>query len=83
MENVLAVIANVQNFRVTETTEITRLTAGERIESGLIEDSFPSGNRAGIGGERFGRKAAQQAGVEGLKIGIVIIEAMRCHEEEF
>ena len=45
----------------------------------MVENDFPAWDSAGVGGERFGRETASDAGVEYTEMGVIVVEAMGSH----
>lgn len=79
VDDVVTLIADVENVGCPEEADVVRLAAGSGIEGGLVEDDFPGGN--GAAGARDGGPgfAGEDAGFEVLEVGIVVIESMSGH----
>ena len=81
VHDVVAFLADVEDDGFVEEAEVVGLATGGGIESGLIEQHFPSGVRAGgaLNGPRG--RATEDAGFEILKVGIVVVQAVGAHSK--
>src|SRR5580700_9754858 len=79
VDDVVVLIADVEDVGFREETDVVRLAAGGGIEGGLVENDFPGRNRAAGAGDGGAGFASEDAGFEVLEVGIVVIESMSGH----
>lgn len=66
VDDVVALIADVEDVGFSEEADIVRLAAGGGIEGGLVENDFPGGNGAAGAGDGGTGFASEDAGFEVL-----------------
>ena len=79
VDDVVVLIADVEDIGLSEEADVVRLAARGGIEGGLVEDDFPGRNRAAGSGDGGAGFASEDAGFEVLEVGIVVIESVSGH----
>ena len=80
VNDLLLAVAYLQNLRITNLSEVVRLTARSRIKNRLIEDCLPCGGPVSPGGRDGGGITTQDSSRKLSLEGVVVIKPACCHD---